>query len=373
MSDDFVTSILGDTTPLVTSPPRHNKGERSRGKSMKAQKDGQRRPAGPVPEATPNVSYQTMATVPIDESVSSTTPVRQGNGIQRGYTTPTKETFEQTFLREKAEELASSEYGAFDSPRAKGNASEDDGDAASVSINAENDMLGGRSKALFRYALLFINFTFVVGAILMVMAGVVARYNSALSLCSACGDLTLASIILGAIQWLLALFAFNWIRERNILFLLAYVAAVLVITVALIAIFIAGCVYSAELSDKTKTSQFLSQWESDLEAKASSGFSPLCDVQRTYNCSGFYYGCCDPTAPCFPVTTEGNVTFHRPDLAAKVCPICPLAIPSPRICTQEVLRSAQQNLGGFLVITMFSALLAVTGMSLAAFARHMNR
>lgn len=223
--------------------------------------------------------------------------------------------------------------------------------------------LSDRAYAMFRYALLFVNFTFVVAALLMIMAGVVARFNAAVSLCAQCGQLTLASIILGALMWLLALFAFNWIRQRNILFLLGYVAAVLIITVALIAIFIAGIVFDINI-DNEGHRLFLPQWERDVNRNdTQTGESPLCRFQATHNCSGFYFGCCQPGV-CYNETDPES-------WVSQVCPECRLA-PASQMCTEALVSTARHNLGGFVVITFFSILLAVTGIAMAAFARTMN-
>jgi hypothetical protein len=362
-NDDFIQSILGDSSPLMASPHRPSV-QRSRSTGGK---NGRRSGKHSGNTSAVNMTEQDVVSYGADATdvskanlPASEAAARQQSGRVMAAPPPTAsegESFQQAYLREKAEEQMTNspnhgQYTPFDRSL----------DEAELSLSQEQD---NRTHALFRYALLFINFTFVVAAILMVMAGVVARFNSALQLCSSCGRLTLASIILGGTQWLLALFAFNWIRERNILFLLGYVGAVLVITLCLVGIFIAGATVSFNLTAESNQGDLLEQWEQEVNVTDSNtGESVLCPLQARYNCSGFQYGCCNPEY-CF------NGTF--PDWAPRVCPECPSQVPGTQLCTQAITRSAQQNLGGFVVITFFSILLAVTGIALAAFSRKMTK
>ena len=356
--DDFVTSILADTAPLVSSPaPKRGRGRRGAREALEDQVVSYG--SNSEPHTNPGLhagsrgeGLNTTGGGQLDTSERA--DADDGNGALAGG----GNSFMHAFIKEKEAELAAG-FASFD-------ATDDDPENSDDENNDSSSTGGLKNYALFRYALLFINFTFVVASILMVMAGVVARFNSALALCSQCGKLTLASIILGAIQWLMSLFAFNWIRERNILFLLAYVAAVLVITVCLVGIGIAGTAFSFNLNDIARQSDFLEQWESDVNTTDSAtGYSKLCSVQRDFNCSGFKYGCCDPLE-CF------NGSSVRPPWASLVCPQCP-DVAAPRICTGAVTETARRNLGGFVVITFFSILLATTGISLAAFARKMTK
>eukprot|EP00758_Cryptobia_borreli_P012736 Tbor_TRINITY_DN5770_c0_g2::TRINITY_DN5770_c0_g2_i1::g.19713::m.19713 len=59
-----------------------------------------------------------------------------------------------------------------------------------------------KAQPMFRYSLIFINFSFIVASLLLLMAGVVARENSAVKLCTHCGDVTMVPIVFGAILWL---------------------------------------------------------------------------------------------------------------------------------------------------------------------------
>ena len=223
-----------------------------------------------------------------------------------------------------------------------------------------------RAQTMFRYSLVFINFTFVVAAMLLIMAGIVARENSAVKLCEHCGELTLVAIIFGVMLWLFALFGFNWIRQRNILFLLVYVAFLLALVVALLGVLITAGVFDLQVKKQEDgDGNFLAQWMESVNATSSNGESPLCQLQRIFNCSGFGFGCCKPLV-CFNVTPT-------PTWVAQVCPNCGSDFPSDRPCTSIVYSALRRNLGGFLVISCFSMLLILTGVLLAALSRKVNQ
>jgi hypothetical protein len=220
-----------------------------------------------------------------------------------------------------------------------------------------------RAQSLFRYSLIFINFTFIVAAMLLIMAGVVARENSAVKLCNHCGDLTLVAIVFGIALWLFAIFGFNWIRQRNILLLLVYVAFLVLQSVVLFAVIITAGVFDANTaSSANDDTPFLQQWEASVNVSV--GESPLCDLQRQFNCSGYKFGCCAPGI-CY------NATHPEPWVSA-VCPLCN-ATAAPQVCTDIVYDTLRKNLGGFLVISCFSMLLVLSGILLAFLARKVNQ
>jgi hypothetical protein len=238
---------------------------------------------------------------------------------------------------------------------------DEDGDALGDQFNA-------KTHAMFRYALLFINFTLVVAALLMIMAGVVARFNAAVRLCPRCGELTLSVIIFGGALWLLTMFAFNWIRQRNILFLLGYVAAVIVIAIALLVIFITAIAYDSEMDDVGGQQIALQQWRQEMSRNdTTTGMSSLCALQRQYNCSGFGFGCCAASNVCYNMS-QGVPAWHR-----EVCPSCPGQPATPVMCTDVVTATVRRNLSGFMIIIFFALVLMFTAIALAVFARKMNQ
>jgi hypothetical protein len=243
-----------------------------------------------------------------------------------------------------------------------------DADAMVTPAKADHERAVHDAQAMFRYALIFINFTFVVAAMLLIMAGIVARENSAVKLCTHCGDITLVSIVFGIILWLFAMFGFNWIRERNILLLLVYVAFLGVMSVVLLGIIIAAGVFDREARDATNNN-FLQQWMFSRNETSDGGLSPLCLLQRTFNCSGFQYGCCANRTVCYNASTES----FPPPWFGEVCPICPGQEDAPKICTAIVYETLRKNLGGFLVITCFSMMLVLTGILLAFLSRKVNQ
>ena len=224
------------------------------------------------------------------------------------------------------------------------------------------------AQAMFRYALIFINFTFVVAAMLLMMAGIVARENSAVKLCTHCGDITLVSIVFGIILWLFAMFGFNWIRDRNILLLLVYVAFLVIMSLVLLAVIIAAGVFDKEARDATNDN-FLQQWMLSVNSTSDGGLSPLCLLQRSFNCSGFQFGCCADSPSCYNASTES----YPPSWHSSVCPKCPGQDDAPKICTSIVYETLRKNLGGFLVISCFSMLLVLTGILLAFLSRKVNQ
>ena len=233
------------------------------------------------------------------------------------------------------------------------------------------------AQAIFRYALIFINFTFIVASLLMMMAGIVARSNSAVRLCPRCSDLTLVSIIFGIILWLFAVFGFNWIRQRNILLLLVYVGFLIVLFLILLGSIVAGSVFDADIERRIKQANFLKEWMDATGNTTDGQLSPLCSLQQRFNCSGFVYGCCrafnetpgaDNVGSCYDRLPNGSYPWW----VAEVCPDCP-GIPASNVCTDRVYTSLRQNLGGFLVISSFSLFLVTTGIAMSALSRKINQ
>jgi hypothetical protein len=268
--------------------------------------------------------------------------------------------------REKSESLRT--FPGNDSPLAKYGSNEFADSPRGVS-GADTDTPKGvaRAQSLFRYSLIFINFTFIVAAMLLIMAGIVARENAAVKLCSGCGQLTTVSIVFGMGLWLLAVFGFNWIRQRNIFLLLVYVAFLVVLLLVLAGVIVAAGIFERTSSQSGNgQSWFLDQWESSVNATP----GQVCNLQQQFNCSGYCiepnctYGCCAPG--CYNAS-------NPPAWVDRVCPSCPGVAPVPRVCTDIVFVTLRRNLGGFLVISGFSMMLIFTGMLLAFLTRKMNQ
>lgn len=229
-----------------------------------------------------------------------------------------------------------------------------------------------QAQPLFRYALIFINFSFVVAAMLMIMAGVVARENSAVKLCGHCGELTTVALVFGILLWIFALFGFNWIRQHNILLLLVYAVFLVLLTLVLIVIIITGGAYDAEAirAKDSGDSSFLASWVAAVTSNSTQDIQRICDLEVQLNCSGFFYGCCVPGL-CFPNVTANGTEIPPPVWFDDICPSCP-APSVPKVCTDEIYSTVRKNLGGFLVISAFSLMLLITGVMLAVLSRKVN-
>eukprot|EP00758_Cryptobia_borreli_P012735 Tbor_TRINITY_DN5770_c0_g2::TRINITY_DN5770_c0_g2_i1::g.19714::m.19714 len=165
-----------------------------------------------------------------------------------------------------------------------------------------------------------------------------------------------------------SLFGFNWIRRRNILFLLVYVAFLIILMVTLTVVLITVGAYDSQASEKSTSPDdaFLKTWIKQANSTdPTTGFSPLCQLQAQFNCSGFVYGCCTPEV-CYNETSP-------PHWVSEVCPICPKTpYPASKRCTKVFYSTLTRNLGGFLVICSFSFLLILCGMLLSALSRKLN-
>ena len=247
--------------------------------------------------------------------------------------------------------------------------------------NASKEMMKGdrhmmqQAQPLFRYALIFINFSFVVAAMLMIMAGIVARENSAVKLCSHCGDLTTVSMVFGILLWMFALFGFNWIRQHNILLLLVYAVFLVFLILVLVVVIITGGAYDANTLNAggASGSTYLDSWIAAVTSNNTADVDRICKLEVQLNCSGFYYGCCTPGV-CFPNVTNtsgGSVPVPPPSWYDDICPQCDTP-PVPRPCTEGIYSTVRKNLGGFLVISGFSLLLVLTGVMLAVLSRKVN-
>eukprot|EP00744_Colponema_vietnamica_P019618 GILI01027783.1.p1 GENE.GILI01027783.1~~GILI01027783.1.p1 ORF type:complete len:296 (+),score=15.74 GILI01027783.1:23-889(+) len=223
-----------------------------------------------------------------------------------------------------------------------------------------------KAQPMLRFSLVFINFTFIVASMLLIMAGIVARENSAVRLCGHCADLTNVSIVFGVVLWMFALFGFNWIRQRSILFLLVYVAFLLILVLAIMAVILAAGVFDSQIrasldsAESSDNQAFLNQWKVSI----SSNDTSICSLEAQYNCSGFALGCCGPGC------------WNETDTPAWVAEICPTYCGFPqadRQCTDSVYNTVRRNLGGFLVISCFSMLLIITGIVMAVLSRKVNQ
>lgn len=250
-------------------------------------------------------------------------------------------------------------------------------------VRGGNAVLIRRAQNMFRYSLIFINFTFVVAAMLLIMAGIVARENSAVKLCEHCGELTLVSIIFGILLWLFAMGGFNWVKQKYVFLVMVYGSFLIILIFTLVAVIIAAGVFDAQVQDQANSESsaqfYLEQWQTNVRTNTSSGYSSICDLQQKFNCSGFRYYCCvpctgnpsrDPSC-CYPLI-NGTIV---PANVSSICPACgPSAPPpAPQVCTDIFFAALRKNLGGFLVITCFSLMLVITGILLALLTTRLNR
>ncbi|RNF10545.1 hypothetical protein TraAM80_01470 [Trypanosoma rangeli] len=222
-------------------------------------------------------------------------------------------------------------------------------------------------RSLFGYSLIFINFTFIMASMLLVMSGIVAHDNMAVRLCEPCGYIALSALVFGIILWLFTIFGFMWIRQRQMMFLLVYVGYLVVLFIALFALIIAATVYDRDtqvaLMDPAK---LMDAWRRGVNDTKADRRYDICFLQQRYNCSGFRDGCCLPGA-CYN-------TSDPPKWVETACPVCPSFLPmSPVVCTDVVYSTVRKNLSGFLVISIFSMVLVVVGIIFAFLSRSANR
>ncbi|ESL07362.1 hypothetical protein TRSC58_04948 [Trypanosoma rangeli SC58] len=252
--------------------------------------------------------------------------------------------------------------------------------AAAVSCRQEFSEVtaGGRSdpplrgssrtpRSLFGYSLIFINFTFVMASMLLVMSGIVAHENMAVRLCEPCGYIALSALIFGIILWLFTIFGFMWIRQRQMMFLLVYVGYLVVLFIALFVLIIAATVYDRDtqvaLMDPAK---FMDAWRRGVNDTKMDRKYDICFLQQRYNCSGFRDGCCLAGA-CYNASDP-------PKWVQTACPVCPSFPPmSPVVCTDVVYSTVRKNLSGFLAISIFSMVLVAVGILFALLSRSANR
>ncbi|ORC87422.1 uncharacterized protein TM35_000222210 [Trypanosoma theileri] len=222
-------------------------------------------------------------------------------------------------------------------------------------------------RSLFGYALIFINFTFIVASMLLIMSGIVARGNVAVRLCGPCSRIAWCALILGIILWLFTIFGFIWIRKRQMVFLLVYVALLVILFIALIVLIIIAGIYDRDVRVSVMDpSLFLYSWERGVNDTKNKKNYDICFLQERFNCSGFHFGCCVPEL-CYNAS-------EPPEWVEQVCPICPSFPPmSPVVCTGVVYSTVRKNMGGFLVIIFFSMILVVAGVLFAFLSRSANR
>jgi hypothetical protein len=222
---------------------------------------------------------------------------------------------------------------------------------------------------MLRFALLFINFTFIVASLLMTLAGAIAQNTPTLTICAKCQRLAVAPVVLGLLLWFSGLFAFYWIKQRTVLFLLLHAGTVLFVTVGILIVVIIGIAFNGTISDFTDE-DLLRAWESRRDNQTRSLQSTLCQLQTLNNCSGVKYGCCRPGA-CFNATAP-------PAWVAVVCPDCfqdeaKGIAQATKMCKWDVLqRTGAANFEGFIVVLVFAFVLLATGMGLALFVRKIN-
>ncbi|RNF27124.1 uncharacterized protein Tco025E_00622 [Trypanosoma conorhini] len=222
-------------------------------------------------------------------------------------------------------------------------------------------------QALFGYALIFINFTFIMASMLLIMSGIVAHENVAVRLCEPCGHIALSAFIFGVILCLFTIFGFIWIRQQQMMFLLVYVGYLVILFIALFALIIAAAVHDRDtqvaLMDPGK---FLDAWERGVNNTKTGRSDDICFLQEHYNCSGFRDGCCLAGA-CYSASAP-------PKWVDAVCPVCPSFPPmSPVVCTDVVYSTVRKNLSGFLAISIFSMVLVLVGILFAFLSRSANR
>ncbi|KEG10618.1 hypothetical protein DQ04_03501020 [Trypanosoma grayi] len=245
----------------------------------------------------------------------------------------------------------------------------DDDEACNV-LNADTSSRYSKEmlQALFGYALIFINFTFIVASMLLIMSGIVARGNAAVRLCAPCGQITLAALVFGIILWLFTIFGFMWIRQRQMMFLLVYVGFLVMLFIALLVLIIAAAVYDKDARVSVMDpSSFFDAWERGVNDTYTGNKYDICSLQERFNCSGFRDGCCLP-GECYNASDP-------PQWVSRVCPKCPPPYPpmTPVVCTDVVYSTVLKNLSGFLVISCFSMVLVVAGILFAFLSRRANR
>jgi hypothetical protein len=191
------------------------------------------------------------------------------------------------------------------------------------------------------------------------MAGVVARLSPATELCQNCYRLTLAPIVLGIWMWLLATFAFAWIKQRNILFLLIYGSFLVLIALAILCVIIAAFTFDIVSHTPSADSDFVHTWEYRVEEWP----EYICSLQSKYNCSGYYFGCCKGYNASLhsvgPYCYGENGTI--PSWVKKICsPHC--ANTQAQMCTDVISTTMKKNFGGFLVILFTSMVIIINGL-----------
>lgn len=225
-------------------------------------------------------------------------------------------------------------------------------------------MLRVQVASMLRFALLFINFTFIVASLLMTLAGAITVNTPSLSICEKCQRLALAPVVLGLLMWFSGLFAFYWIKQRTVVFLLLHAGIVMFVCVGTAVIIITGFVFNGSINRLTED-DLLRAWERRMPNVSATIESPLCVLQNRNNCSGVHFGCCAPGA-CY------NASDAPPAWVGLVCPRC-AAPPVPTMCAWSVLQATTSaDMTGFVVVVMLSFVLTITGMGLAMFVRRIN-
>jgi hypothetical protein len=219
---------------------------------------------------------------------------------------------------------------------------------------------------MLRFALLFINFTFIVASLLLAMAGISPLSSPTVTVCKRCGDLAIVTVAFGVLTWMSALFAFYWIKQRNVTFLLLHGGVVLTVSLGTVAVLISAIAMQSQLN-KQDDPNWLDQWETLVRLNTTASTiseSVVCNIQSTNNCSGFALGCCNPDH-CYNVSDP-------PEWVRLVCPVGCAATPSTNMCGEQVFTAVKARMGGFIITVVFALVLAVTGMMMTAFVRSIN-
>lgn len=114
------------------------------------------------------------------------------------------------------------------------------------SSNSSSSSRAGLFRLLPALGLIFINFTFVVAALVLLMAGVATVSSSATAMCGPCRWAATAAIVLGSVQMLASLWGFLCLRQRSAVGLLLYAATLVLLLVALTVVIAVAAGYNAE-------------------------------------------------------------------------------------------------------------------------------
>eukprot|EP00760_Papus_ankaliazontas_P028117 PhM_4_TR353/c0_g2_i1/m.15001 len=202
---------------------------------------------------------------------------------------------------------------------------------------------------LLRYALIFINMMLVLAAMLLVVSGTMFRANGALSVCEACGGVSLVPIVLGGILWLLAMAGFYAARVRNVTLLLVYGAYIIVMVFCTVIVLIVTGVYAEQARTSPEKLGLGTSWAKLVRTNP----HEACSLQTEMHCSGYKMSCNSTAAIC---------------PSAKICKSSVTYSATP--CKGPVEVSVRQSLLVFLIMIFVSITLIVAAV---VFAWALNR